>query len=212
MKRHLLILVLITVSIQSFSQNIDTDIFNNLTYESQDRLYKSYFKRNIFGDLIFSDNRSNEVTLKKEYIELKYGHLSDNSQEKNDVFINMIYQYRKDKNYKVTYSIDIFNKIVIEDNRNGKIEIGKDFFGNETYNENVDGESKSIERNFNGALEYKANNENAILEKDSFNKWTYKDSFGNELKFSSKTWNRFINNFGTEENIFHYLINEFLHL
>lgn len=212
MRRHLIILAIIAATIQCFAQKFETDIFNNLRYESKDGIYQSYLKKSIFGDLVFSDNMGNEVTLKKRYLDLEYGQLQDNTEEKFDIFRSMIRAHRQDKNYKATYSLDILDKIVIEDNRNRKVEIGNDIFGNETFKEDNNGNSISMRKNLNGALEYKANNKEAILQKDITNIWTYKDSSGNEFKFSSKTWSGLKNKFGTEENIFQHLIDEFLNI
>lgn len=208
--RCLMLFIFIARSGQAFTQKIETDIFDNLTYESMDGHYESLLQRNIFDALVYSDNMDNEVILTRKYIDLVYGDLLKNKESELDIFRSMILTYRLERKYNATYSVDLFNKIIIEDNRNRKIEIGMDIFGNETYNEEVNNKHSSIKRNFNGALEYKSEDEEATLQKDIFNYWVYKDSNGNEFRFSSNTWRKLKNRLETEENIFHHLIYEFL--
>jgi len=210
MKRQIIFFVFFVVGIQVFAQKIETDIFDNLIYESSDRQYKANLKKNIFDDLVFSDNMDNEVTLKKKYLDLEYGERINASDTKSKLFMRLIHEHSQNKNYKVTYSVDIFDKVVIEDNRNRKVEIGKDIFDAGIYKEHNNGESLTIIRNLNGGLEYKSMNDVATLQKDMFNKWKYSDSYGNELTISIETWRRLKNRFQTEERIFQYFISEFL--
>ncbi len=214
MIRQFIFFVFFVVGIQVFAQKIETDIFDNLIYESSDRQYKANLKKNIFDDLVFSDNMDNEVTLKKKYLDLEYSERINASDTKSKLFMRLIHEHSQNKNYKVTYSVDIFDKVVIEDNRNRKVEIGKDIFYSGIYNELHNDvnkvESNTIIRNLNGGLEYKSMNDVATLQKDMFNKWKYSDSYGNELTISIETWRRLKNRFQTEEKIFQYFISEFL--
>lgn len=212
MRKVLLVLLLVVAGMQVFAQKIETDVFDNLVYQSQDERYKAYLKQNIFDDLIFSDSNGNEVIFKKKYLDLEYGDLLNKPEEKLDLFTSLIHEHEFDRGYKAKYAVDIFDKLVIEDNRNGKVEIGEDIFGNETYEEEFNGEKRSVKRGLNGELKYDASNEDATLQKDIFDRWTYSDSLGNEFKFSRETWRGLKKRFGSEENIFHYLINEFLYL
>lgn len=210
MKKIVLYILLMVIGGQGLAQKMETDIFNNLKYESREGDYQAYLKKNIFDDLIFSDNKDNVITLKNEYLKLEYRHLPEDADAKFDLFRRLIFDYRNEANYTATYSVDIFGKIIIEDNRRRKVEIGKDIFGNETYDE-INGDQKiSIKRNLFGGLEYKVNKDEASLQKDIFNNWIYKDSQGNECKFSSETWNKLQKRYGTEEKIFYFLIDEFL--
>lgn len=150
MRRYLLFLILIVVgNTQGLAQKIKTDIFDNLIYESKNRDYKASFKENIFNDLIFSDNNGNEVTFKNKYIEFEYEKLLQDKKAKLDLFISMIHAHSQDRNYIATYSVDIFDTIIIEDNRNRKVEIGKDIFGNIIYNEESSGVERFVKRNSN---------------------------------------------------------------
>ncbi|QXP52540.1 hypothetical protein H0I25_13920 [Cellulophaga sp. HaHa_2_95] len=212
MTKYIRFLIIMGMSIQGFTQNIERDIFHNLKHESANGSYTSYLEKNIFNDLIFSDNRGNEITLEKKYIAIEYGDVLKNAEAEIAIFKSMIHEHRQDKDYKAKFSVDIFNKIIIEDNRNRKVEIGKDIKGNETYKEENNGVHRSMQTRFNGVIEYKGENKEATLQKDIFNKWIYKDSHGNEFKFSKKTWDKLKNKFGTEENIFNHLIFEFLEL
>ena len=210
MKKHLIFLVLIFVNIQSFAQKIDTDIFGNLVYKSREGNYEAYFKKNVFDDLVFSDSNGNETTLKKKYILFEYRDLLENEEARLDVFRALIYENKHESNHKLSYSVNIFDKIEIEDNKGRKVEIGKDIFGNDSYEEKNKKERSSIKKDILGVWEYKANNVNATLEKDIFNIWIYKDSRGNEFKFSNETWSRLKKRFRTEVNILNYLVQEFI--
>ena len=199
MRPYLIFLLFMVVSIQGFTQKIETDIFGDLKYVSTDGLYKAYLKKNIFDDLVFSDSNGNEVNLLKTYIRLEYGDLLKNAELKLDVFNDLIQEFCQEKNYRATYSVDILNKIVIKEKRNREVGTG------------ANGSYGIIQRDMLGVFEYKADNENATLRKDIFNNWEYKDSSGNVLTISNVTWNKLLNKFGTEENVFRHLIYEFLH-
>ena len=210
MKTTITYILFIVTVFQGFGQKIETDIFNDLKYESREGNYQASLKKNIFDDLIFSDNKNNTITLQKKYIELKYGKTLLDFTAKSDLFISFIHEFRHERDYQATYSVDILGKIIFEDNRHKKIEIGKDIFGHETYNEENNGRSSSITRNLSGTLEYRSGFEKATLQKDILDKWNYSDSCGNEFKISSVTWNKLKDKFGSEENIFSFLIEEFL--
>jgi hypothetical protein len=200
MRQYLMFLLFTIISIQGFTQEIVTDIFGDLKYEPQNGLYKAYLKENIFDDFVFSDNKGNEAILLNAYIKLEYGELLKNSEKKLDIFNHLIQELCQEENYKATYSVDIFNKVVVKENHNrtvGAVEVGS--YG-------------IIERDILGVLEYNTNNETATLRMDIFNNWEYKDSNGNNLTISKVTWNKLKNKFGTEENVFHHLIREFLHI
>lgn len=188
MSKIYVLLVLVFVGINSYSQNIKTDIFDNLEYESKNGSYEAHFKKNIFNDLIFTDNNGNEISLMKKYIDLMYPDIFKDSYKKIDLFTRLISEHRIVENYKASYTIGFGDKIVIEEN----------------------GEEAIIDEGFRGELVYEIKNKEATLQKDIFNNWIYEDSRGNELKISSETWKGFIKRFGTKENVFHHLVNELL--
>ncbi len=103
-----------------YKATYSVDIFDNLVYESKSLDYKAYLEKNIFNDLIFSDNNDNKITFEKKYIEQQAHELSNNTESKLDFFRNIIHEHSHDKEYKATYSIDIFDKIKIQGNRGFK--------------------------------------------------------------------------------------------
>ncbi len=211
MRRYLTYLILILASTQVFAQRIHTDIFGNLIHESGRGNYEAKLEVNIFDDIVFTDNRENEITYKSAYIKKEYRALLDHPEEKYDLFRHLIMKYRNDANYEATYEVDIFDNVNIEDNRDLKVEYGEDIFGNESYYEEIDGKKVSIKRNLRGGLEYETNTEEAELNKDIFDNWIYEDSRGNEITLSRRNWNRLIRRYGTDEKIFFSLIDEYLY-
>ena len=135
----------------------------------------------------------------------------DNSEAKFDFFRYQLSKYNTEQNYKATYSVDIFDKVVISDNRGNELEIGKDLFGNRTYDETKsNGVKLSIRRDIFGHLEYKSDQFQATLKKDIFDKWIYADNTGNKLEFSVSTWIMLQNRYGNDEDVLRYLIHEFV--
>lgn len=210
MKKILFFFFLVLTSLQLSAQRIEVDIFGNLSYESRRQNYRAYLKSDIFDNLIFTDNLDNEIIFKKKYLDLEYPKLKRRKEAKIDFFNYLMEQYDTERNYKATFSVDIFDKIIIEDNRNNRVESGQDIFGNPTYEEKRGADFISIRKNIFGELEYKSNRENALLKKDIFNKWIYTDSSGNKFEFGASTWNRLMDDFGSDEAIFRYLVEEYL--
>ncbi len=130
--------------------------------------------------------------------------------EKTDFFRYLIRQYRSEEGYRATHSVDIFGKTVIEDNRGKRVEMGTDYFGNRTYKERSGDVETSVKRSIRGVLEYRSGSETASLGKDVLERWIYKDSSGNKFEFGARTWETLIRRFGSDENIFWFLIDEFL--
>ncbi|GAB2552225.1 hypothetical protein [Rufibacter soli] len=210
MKKYPLILLLLALSLHLQAQRIQFDIFGDLQYASQDQRYTATLKKDIFGALIFSDNSNNTVTFNKEYLDLKFKGLLQDEEAKRDFFKSLIGENKVKKGYQASHVVDIFGNVVFQDNRNNKIEIGKDIFGNSTYEEKRSGVHISMKKDAFGNLEYTTNKEKAYLKKDIFNKWNYTDSSGNKFEFGAKAWARLTYLYSTEEDIFFYLINEFL--
>lgn len=211
MKKILLLLLFTATCSQLFSQRYENDIFGDPTYQSRDLQYQASLKKDIFNNLTFSDNKSNEVKFEKKYLDAFYPNLLENSEAKFDFFRYQLSKYSNERNYKATYSVDIFDKVVISDNRGNEVEIGKDIFGNPTYDETKNNEAKvTIRRDLFGNLEYKTDQIQATLKKDIFDKWTYADNTGNKLEFSVSTWNLLQHRYENEEEILLYLIHEFV--
>ncbi|MFV0554987.1 MAG: hypothetical protein ACK5LR_09810 [Mangrovibacterium sp.] len=192
-----------------WAQNIQTDISGNLSYVSVDKSYKATLRQNIFDDLTFADSNNNQVVLKAEYIKLEYGKLFENEEAKFDFFLNMVQQHRKQKGYIASYEVDIFGTIKVKDNQGWELEVGKDGVGNSFRREERNGERQSFE-NKSGMMTFKSNHKNASLRKDVFKQWIYKDSNGNELRISEKTFGKLLWQYGNDEEVFMYLVNTFL--
>lgn len=210
MKKFILLFILVVTCNQLFAQSYDTDIFGDPTYQSRDLRYQASLKKDIFNNLTFSDNNSNEVTFEKKYLDAFYPNLLRNSEAKFDFFRHQLSKLSNERGYKATYSIDIFDKVVITDNKGMSLEIGKDIFGNKTYEEKFNNKNISIRRDLFGNLEYKTDQIQATIKKNIFDKWIYSDNTGNKLEFSISTWNLMEHRYGSEEEILLYLINEFV--
>lgn len=210
MRIHIVFVAFMLISISAFAQRIEFDIFDNLVFKSDNSRYEAYLKKNIFDDLIFTDNNENEVTYKNKYLTFEYPGVLEREENKIGFFRQLIHQYRKERNYKATFSVNIMDKIVIEDNRNNKIEMGTDIFGNPTYEELIDGVKMSVKKSLNGNWEYRSGKNQATLGKDIFDKWTYKDNSGNKFEFSENSWRKLQRRYGSEEDIFYFLLDEFL--
>ena len=211
MKKIIFLLFFTATCSQLFSQRLENDIFGDPTYVSRDLQYKASLKKDIFSNLVFSDNNSNEVKFEKKYLDAFYPNLLENPEAKFDFFRYQISKYSNERNFKASYSVDIFDKVVISDNRGRELEIGKDIFGNRTYDETKgNGVKVSIRRDIFGNLEYKTDQIQATLRKDIFGKWIYDDNTGNKLEFSVSTWNLLQHRCGNEEDILLYLIREFV--
>lgn len=209
MRKPLLLLVLLISLTSTYAQQIETDKFNDLKYSSKGRDYTAKFEKNIFEDLIFTDNHDNNVTFEKKYLQREYPGIHADKFLKTKLFRDLIRQYRREHKYRATYKIDIFDQLIIEDNRGYKLSQGKDIFGHEQFEEELHGVRTSIKRNLRGGLEYKSGSENASLHKDIFGKWIYEDSLGNKFQFAPSTWDKLIRRLRTDQEVFWNLINQF---
>ena len=189
MKKYFIFILFVLTSFQISAQGMRVDIFGNLEYESREQQYKAVLKQNIFNDLTFSDTKNNEITYSKKYLELKFRAVLQSEDAKMSFFTVLIRKYRLEANYKASYSVDVFNKVTIKDNRNTQIQYGTDIFGN---------------------LEFRTGNIRATLKKDVFNNMVYEDGTGNKIQYSPKSWNHLLVLYGTNQQVFDYLLDEFL--
>ena len=164
----------------------------------------------MFDNLIFSDSNNNELVFKEEYLNSEYPNTLTEKKFKIDFFKSIISRYSLEQGYEATFDTDIFEAVILENNRNNKIEIGRDIFGNSIYEGKKNGMVFSMKRNRSGSLQYLSMKEQASLEKDVFGKWNYRDSSGNEFKFGSHAWEMLRKKYGTEEEIFIFLVGSFL--
>ncbi len=209
MKIFLTYVVLILLSFPSFAQKIELDIFNDLSYTSIDNEYKAYLKQDIFNNLTFNDNRSNKILFEKKYLDLKYPSILSNSKEKYFFFRSLVHEYREESNYQASYIIDMLGRLKIKDNRGWQVEVSEDIHGNPQYLEKQKDKTISMKKMLNGTWEYTDGSKHASL-RMTYNHWEYKDSEDNKFEISKKTWQKLIERYETEEEIFHYLIYEFL--
>lgn len=211
MKKYLILLLLIVISQLTHAQRIQFDIFGDLHYDYKEKRYTASLKKDIFNNLIFTDNANNELVFKKKYLDLNYQYLVENEEAKIDFFRYIINRYSLERGYKAKFDVDIFDKVIIEDNKNNRVEVGKNIFGNLTYEERRDDLKISIKRDLSGDLEFKSDKEQAYLKKDILNKWSYSDSSGSRFNFSDETWDKLMHVYGSDEGIFFFLIDSFLH-
>lgn len=197
---------MMTLVTYSQRQDIRVDIFDNLELTSADGRYKAKLEKNIFDDLIFKDNKNNSVKLEKKYLDKEYPGIRSSHKMKSELLRSLVHDNRRRSSYDATYSIDIFDKLIIKDNQGYYLEQGKDIFGNEMIEEVVRGEKSKMTRNFRGGLEYTQGTNKASLEKDVFDFWIYKDSYGNEVRYGKKAWERNLIKFKGEEAFFWFLI------
>jgi len=195
---------------QLFAERLDFDIFGDLVFDSDNLNYNANLKKDIFDNLIYTDNFKNKITYEKKYIDLVNPTLLNDKEAKKIFFRQLIYEFRKKIDFEATYSIDIFDNLIIKDNQNNSIKMGKDIFGNSTYEETRNNKNSSIKKDLTGKYEYKSDNAHASLSKDMMNKWIYEDSSGNKFEFSEKAWDILKHRFDSDENIILYLVNDFL--
>ncbi|MDF2478756.1 MAG: hypothetical protein K0S24_4239 [Sphingobacterium sp.] len=213
MKKILVALTLILLSTYLFAQrgDINTDIFGNLQFKSTDGQYKASLEQSIFDKLIFSDSHKNKVEFEKKYLDKIEPGLQGNKESQIRMMKRLIRENRRRSNYKATFKVDIFDKVIVEDNKGYKLEEGKDIFGNMDVKEEFDGSKSQLKKNMRGGLEYTRDNNSASLEKDIFDKWIYKDSFGNEIQFNKVVWNHAVKQYGSEENFFWRLLDQYFY-
>jgi hypothetical protein len=151
------------------------------------------------------------VEFEKKYLDKIEPGLQGNKESQIRMMKRLIRENRRRSNYKATFKVDIFDKVIVEDNKGYKLEEGKDIFGNMDVKEEFDGSKSQLKKNMRGGLEYTRDNNSASLEKDIFDKWIYKDSFGNEIQFNKVVWNHAVKQYGSEENFFWRLLDQYFY-
>ncbi len=205
MNKFIISFALVVLCLQGHAQKIEADIFGNLEYKSKDANYKANLKEGIFNELIFSDSNDNTITLKSEYIKLKYDKSPITADEKFSIIAALCKKFKKRKNLEITFSADIFGAIIL--NGKSEVDLEKDILGKVTLNKDINSLNSSIEEISDNKFKYKASFKEATLQKGFFDAWIYKDSQGNEFNFSKETWSKLKNMHGGEEEVFVFLIN-----
>lgn len=213
MKRFIVILALVLSFSVLFAQRgaIETDIFGALQYTSADGGYRASLEKNIFDDLLFKDSRNNKLQYEKKYLDKAEPGLRGNKDAQVRLLRRLVRENSRRTDYSATFKVDIFDKTIIEDNKGYKLEKGKDIFGNINVEERVNGSQAQLKRNLRGGLEYTRDKHKASFGKDIFDKWIYKDSFGNEIQFGKATWQRILDQYGTDEEFFWELLDRYFY-
>lgn len=213
MKKLIIILALVLSSSLLFAQRgtVDTDIFGNLQFKSIDGQYKASLEKNIFDDLVFTDSRKNKLHYEKKYLDKMEPGLRGDKEAQARMLRRLVRENNRHSGYTATFKIDIFDKMIIEDNKGYKLEESKDIFGNTNIQEQVGGTKSVFKRNMRGGLEYKEGEKTASLGQDIFDRWLYKDSFGNEIQFGKETWKRVLEQYGTDEKFFWELLDRWFY-
>lgn len=200
MKKYGILILFTLLVFCGHAQGIETDIFQDLKYESPDRTYSAAFKKDIFDNLIYSDNQNNKITYEKKYLISVFGsdfYNDDNS--KIELFRKLIYDCKKLSQYEAVYSIDMFGKIIVKENKS------RSAFSNQRGNM-----QRSVQRDITGTYRYESYGYRATLSENIFHVWTYEDSANNKFEFSNTTWNLLKKRYSSIENILLFLTSEFL--
>lgn len=208
MKKIACFLILSLLAVSGYTQNIKVDIFGDLEYKEKG--YKAFLKKDIFGNLIFTDTNDNELTYEKKYLQKNNPILLESKNAKVDFFRFLIHQYGSDNGYKALFSVDIFDTEIIEDNRDNKIKRGTNIFGHPNYEERINGQRGFLRKDLSDTWQYKRGRKEASLQKDVFGNWCYTDSYENKFEISPQTWEILLYRHRSEENIFIFLLTEFL--
>lgn len=211
MTRIYLLLIFILTFTGVSAQRLETDIFGNLAYSSPDRDYKALLAKNIFDDLVFTDNRDNKISYKKKYLDKMFPGIRGSKAQQTELMWSLLRENAHNSKYVANYKIDIFDKVIIEDNRGYKLVQGVDIFGHQNIEEQFDGIKTSIKRNLQGYLEASVDQEKASLKKDVFDKWGYEDSLGNRFQFGAQTWKQLMHRFGSDDRVFQFLLENYFY-
>lgn len=191
MKKITLLLIISMCAASLFAQQgtFNTDIFNDLQFTSADKAYHAKLEKNIFNDLTFSDSKKNKITFEKKYLDKYHAGVLSSKALKTTFMETMVRKYKRFDNYVATYAIDIF--------------------GDETFRENKSLQAPIIRNSF-GELEYASKDYKATFRKHLLRSWVFRDSDGNEVKLSERGLEKLYRKHGSEENVFLFLVNEFL--
>ncbi|WP_215224501.1 hypothetical protein [Echinicola shivajiensis] len=212
MKKYwIFVLLFIGVSKLAIGQSIQRDFFGDLEYVSRNGDFKAKLDRDVFKSLVYTDDNGNKVTFEKEYLDEIYGDILKTEEEERDFLLNLVRKYKREEGYVVKYTIDVFDRMVIEDNRENKLVEGKDVHGNYIREEKRNGRRIYVKKELDGGLLLEMDKEKASLRKNIFDKWVYQDSRGNKLEFSGATWKALNDRYGNNEEIFNFFTNELLY-
>lgn len=143
MKKSLFTLLVVFLSLTIQAQHraqISTSFNGGLEYHVNG--YKATLQTNIFDDLIFKDNRNNQVKFNKDYMEYA-SHDNDWFQNyKSLLFNTLIQRFKNETNYSETFSVDIFGDLKYEDNKGNRASLKKNIFDELVYSDSKNNEIK----------------------------------------------------------------------
>lgn len=192
------------------AQEIKKDIFNNYEFCRKDKKFCANLKKDIFDNIIYTDDKKNTITYNRKYVAKYFPELFKNESITVDFFAGLLEEFKYYKNYSRTHEIDIFDKEIVEDNRHFKSVYYKDIHGKYQYEENFNNSKTTLSEDFNGNIVYKNGNIWAKLEKNFQGNWKFSDKSGTNMEFSKETWNLLLQKFGDKSKIANYLISTFL--
>lgn len=191
----------------------EIDIFDSWIFKTNENNYKAEFKKDVFNARIFSDNQGNQFSYDEKYLAKIQNHPFRNSKDQYKFFTNIIERLSSEKNYKVDFKVDIFNKVIVSDNRGFKRESNDAYYLMPDFNVVEDtslDEDIRIRIISNAEYIYRNGNEFAKLFENKTQRWTYEDSTGNRLQFSPSTWRKLLQRYKSEDELLRHLIYEYL--
>lgn len=193
--------------------SVTTDIFGDLQYSDDDLKYKATLKKDIFDALIFTDNKQNSITYEKKFIDIKFPGILGDKQRKTDMLMGLIRENIDNQKYIAKYSVTIFDKVLIEDNRGYRLEQDLDIFVRQEQNQggNNPGKYTKVKKDAFGNLSIRDGRETASLRKDNRGNWSYEDSLGNRFDFARKTWNQLMRRYWSTEDVFLSIVDEYFY-
>jgi hypothetical protein len=194
-------------------EEFQIDMFDNWKFETNENNYKAELKKDIFNAHIFSDNKGNESSYDEKYLAKIPNHPFRTNKEQYTFFVDLIDRFFTEKNYKVDFEVDIFNKVIVSDNRGFKRESNDAYYLMPDFNVAEDtslNEDIRIRKINNTEYAYRNTNEFARLFENKTGRWTYEDSLGNRFQVSPSTWNKLMNLYKSEDDILRHFINEYL--
>jgi len=194
-------------------EEFEIDIFDSWIFKTNENNYKAELKKDVFNARIFSDNQGNRFSYDEKYLGKIQNNPFRNNKDQYKFFINLIDRLSSEKNYKVDFKVDIFNKVIVSDNRGFKRESNDAYYLMPDFNVVEDtslDKDIRIRRISNTEYIYRNGNEFAKLFETKTQRWTYEDSTGNRLQFSPSTLRKLLQRYKSEDKLLRHLIYEYL--
>lgn len=204
--------------------SLKKDVFDNTVYTDSKGNEIKYSKE-YWAD-INEDFRNNEEGIFMWLIEVCSE--TRNFKEEYSVDIFGYLQYKNSRNETSSLKKDIFDNTIYSDTKGNEIKYSKEYWADinrDFRNDERDifmwlidvcADTKNFKEEYTvdifDYLQYKNSmNETASLEKDIFDNTIYKDSNGNEIKYSANNWNTILRRQGSEYSIFFNMVHRYLY-